>query len=226
MSFVLKKIWELIPGTSLQDAHEIPVSEGQLPGLTKKYTLAQLKQFIWDFVSAQISVITKGDTGPQGVPGIQGIPGPQGGKGDKGDKGDPGLKGDQGGPGDQGIPGPIGDKGDKGDPGEQGLQGIQGDQGDKGDKGDKGDSGNIIVDPIIVNADSSTSVDIFTLPWDATKIDTYGDYAKGFTTWVLSPDTGKYSLQSIPVDFMPGPDDKPIEYTFQTNNFKILIFIL
>lgn len=143
--FNLKKIYELIAGTSLNDAHEIPVSEGSGPGLTKRYSIGQLKAFLWAYIQLQISGITKGDTGPQGATGAQGIQGQQGEKGLKGDKGDQGLKGDTGAQGSQGIQGPKGDKGDKGDTGSQGLQGIQGDKGDKGEQGDQGTDGAIIV---------------------------------------------------------------------------------
>lgn len=141
----LKKIWELVQGTTLDDAHEIPVSEGVGAGKTKKYNIGQLKGFISSFILDQISGITKGDQGPQGATGAQGIQGEKGEKGDKGDRGDQGLKGDQGLQGPIGIQGPIGVKGDKGDTGAQGVQGIKGDKGDKGDQGDaglNGDNGN------------------------------------------------------------------------------------
>lgn len=137
----LKKIWELVQGANLNDAYEIPVSEGVGTGKTKRYNIGQLKAFISAYILQQISGITKGDTGAQGATGAQGMQGEKGEKGDKGDAGVQGLKGDQGLQGPIGIQGPIGAKGDKGDTGAQGVQGIKGDKGDQGDQGDKGDTG-------------------------------------------------------------------------------------
>jgi len=141
MAFDLKKIWQLLQGTELRDEYEIPVSEGEASGNTKKYNISQLKAHIWAFVKQQIGEVTQGPQGPSGTAGQQGQPGPGGAKGDRGDKGDPGLKGDSGPAGPIGIQGPKGDKGDAGSAGEQGLQGIQGDQGIRGIQGETGIEG-------------------------------------------------------------------------------------
>lgn len=134
----LKKIFQLFQGTNLQDAHELPVSEGESAGQTKKYNIGQIKAYIWAYVQTQIENISQGPQGPQGATGAQGVKGEKGDKGDRGDKGDAGLKGDVG---PQGLQGIQGAKGDKGDTGAQGPQGIQGVQGEKGEKGDQGDAG-------------------------------------------------------------------------------------
>jgi len=132
----LKKIYDLIAGTSLQDAHHIPVSEGYGTGKVKKYTIAQLKTYIAAFVLAQISGITKGDKGDQGPRGFQGGAGEVGGKGEKGDNGERGYKGDKGEKGSDGIQGRTGEKGDKGAQGDKGEQGVQGEKGEKGEQGE------------------------------------------------------------------------------------------
>jgi len=81
------------------------------------------------FLVALLStLISCGQTGPQGVPGPQGIPGP---------------KGEQGVPGIQGIQGPKGDKGDKGDKGEPGTASAKGDPGPMGPQGPAGSQGPI-----------------------------------------------------------------------------------
>ncbi|WEK18174.1 MAG: hypothetical protein P0Y49_15390 [Candidatus Pedobacter colombiensis] len=141
MAFELKKIWQLIQGTSLRDEYEIPVSEGQGTGDTKKYNISQLKAHIWSFVQQQISLVTQGPQGPTGTAGQQGQPGTAGAKGDKGDRGEAGLKGDTGPQGPVGIQGPKGDKGDNGNAGEQGIQGVPGEQGIQGLQGERGIQG-------------------------------------------------------------------------------------
>lgn len=131
----LKKIWELLPGTTLADTYEIPVSEGETAGAagpTKRYSIGQLKTYIASYVQTLIAGITKGDTGATGATGPQGVPGETGPQGPKGDKGDQGIKGDAGPQGSQGIQGPKGDKGDTGATGPQGEQGPQGVQGPQG----------------------------------------------------------------------------------------------
>lgn len=141
MAFDLRKIWQLLQGTSLRDEYEIPVSEGQASGDTKRYNISQLKAHIWAFVQQQIGQISQGPQGPSGTAGQQGQPGPTGNKGDKGDRGEAGLKGDFGPQGPIGIQGPKGDKGDLGALGEQGLQGIQGEVGPIGEQGPQGEQG-------------------------------------------------------------------------------------
>jgi len=126
MIFDLKKIWQLLAGTSLQDDNEIPVSEGTADGQTKKYSIAQLKAFIWTYVQTQITGITKGDTGASGATGPQGVAGSAGPQGAKGDKGDTGLKGNVGPQGSIGIQGPFGAQGPTGANGPIGIQGAQG----------------------------------------------------------------------------------------------------
>jgi hypothetical protein len=138
MIFDLKKIWQLIAGTALQDEHELPVSEGTGANQTKKYTIGQIKAYIVAAVTPLITAIPKGDTGATGATGAQGIAGVQGVKGDKGDKGDQGLKGDTGPQGPQGIQGPIGATGADGAQGPQGEQGIQGPEGPEGPQGPQG----------------------------------------------------------------------------------------
>lgn len=149
--FDLKKIWQLVAGTSLQDEHELPVSEGTLPGQTKKYTIAQIKAKIAEDLESFISEITEGPQGVQGAQGAQGPQGVQGVKGDKGDKGDQGVKGDTGPAGIQGIQGPTGSAGPQGSQGPQGIQGIEGPQGPQGEQGIQGPQGEIVVAGEAVN---------------------------------------------------------------------------
>jgi hypothetical protein len=141
MAFDLKKIWQLLQGTELQDGYEIPVSEGLEAGDTKKYNIGQIKGYLWSFIKDQIGHITQGPQGPSGTPGMQGQPGVTGAKGDRGEKGEPGLKGDVGPQGSIGIQGPQGNKGDSGNPGGEGRQGVQGIQGEIGPQGANGQEG-------------------------------------------------------------------------------------
>lgn len=137
----LIKIWQLIQGTSLQDEHELPLSEGQGSGQTKKYNIGQLKQYVLTFVMDRISLITKGDKGDRGDTGAKGEKGDKGAAGDRGSNGVQGIKGDQGIAGPVGIQGAKGDKGEQGNQGPEGVQGIQGIQGESGESGQPGQNG-------------------------------------------------------------------------------------
>ena len=134
-----KKIWQLVAGTTLEDTHEIPVSEGVLPGETKRYNIAALKAHIWAFVQLQIADFTKGDTGATGATGPQGIAGPIGPVGATGPQGLIGPAGNAGMQGPQGIQGPIGNTGAPGAKGDTGIQGIQGPIGPDGMQGPAGE---------------------------------------------------------------------------------------
>lgn len=139
----LIKIWQLIQGNNLQDEHELPLSEGQGAGQTKKYNIGQLKQYLLTFVMDRISLITKGDKGERGDTGAKGERGDRGDRGEQGTAGITGLKGDQGIAGPAGIQGAKGDKGDQGMPGPEGMQGMQGIQGIQGEQGVPGIQGNM-----------------------------------------------------------------------------------
>ncbi|MBY0502935.1 MAG: DNRLRE domain-containing protein [Bryobacteraceae bacterium] len=95
----------------------------------------------------QVTLVSVGPPGAQGLPGapgaqgIQGLPGAPGAQGIQGLPGAPGAQGIQGVKGDKGDTGAQGPQGIQGLPGAQGAQGIQGVKGDKGDTGAQGPQG-------------------------------------------------------------------------------------
>ncbi|MGJ1198834.1 hypothetical protein ACR777_05360 [Sphingobacterium spiritivorum] len=138
MSLELKKIHQLPAADQINNGDELPVSQGQQSGETRRMSVAMISQFIISAVQDLINQIAKGPQGPAGVPGQPGPPGVQGIPGPPGKDGATGLKGDTGPPGREGIQGPTGPPGREGIQGPPGIQGIQGPPGGTGEKGDPG----------------------------------------------------------------------------------------
>lgn len=94
-----------------------------------------------EWVTVDLSGLTRGLPGPQGEKGEKGDPGPQGPQGPAGIDGSNGTNGIDGRDGIDGVDGAPGPQGPVGPAGPQGIQGIQGVPGTQGVKGDKGETG-------------------------------------------------------------------------------------
>ena len=84
------------------------------------------------------TVVSWGQTGPQGGTGLQGVAGTPGSLGGTGAQGLPGQPGGIGGTGLQGVPGGVGGTGLQGVPGTNGVDGALGGTGETGPQGDPG----------------------------------------------------------------------------------------